>query len=57
VYNSESLEAVKGITNGRLFYSTYRSKRVVWRTLYLSSNMVCGAKKDNEHWRLSGPLA
>jgi hypothetical protein len=29
VYNSESLEAVKGITNGRLFYSTYRSKRVV----------------------------
>lgn len=28
-YTSDSLEVVKGITNGRLFYSTYHSKSVI----------------------------
>ena len=28
-YTTDSLEFVKGITNGRLFYCTYHSKRVV----------------------------
>jgi hypothetical protein len=32
-YISDSMEVVKGITKGRLFYSTYHSKRVVCRTV------------------------